>query len=337
MSKNKKLVSVGLILILVGFIASLIGLFFGGEKSVTWGSSGINIYNDEKMVSESKNLEKFTDADLSISYGDVEIVKSDKYAIDYEYNSSIDKVTCEVNNGKLELKNKRASISFINIGITTKKQKFKIYIPEDAEINTFKLTNDYGNSVVDGIKANILEIYNDYGNVALNDISGGKLTIDVDSGKVNLGNVNYNEITAKSGYGSIRGDKINSKICDITLDSGSLELNSLNSDKAKIDNDYGKISLNSAITNGLDIKSNSGSVVIDGELKGINTINSDYGDIEIYTTLAREDYSYSTKIDYGKCRIGNNKYEGSMNETTSASENSFNITCDSGDLTIDFK
>lgn len=297
---NKKKISlIATSLLIVGGVMTTIGLMCGGFNSVIASKDGLKIYDKDSIVNETKELESFKDISIDMDFGNIEIVKSDKYAIEIQYNSVSDDVDYSVENGKLIVKNNKGSIGFnigFNFGFTLGGNRAKIYVPQDAKLENVVINSKAGDIKVDGI-----------------DMVTSK--IDCDFGRVEVRNINANQM-------------------EIESKSGDVNLNNIKAEKLTMSVDFGDIDANGLVTNGIVVNAKSGEVDLDGELKGNNVIDCDFGDINVNTSLAQTDYSYNLDMDFGSSKINGKKSDGGIEITNNGVENRFDINCKSGDLEI---
>jgi DUF4097 and DUF4098 domain-containing protein YvlB len=336
MRKTKKLMLLSICLIVLGITMAIIGLLSGGRGSIVLGKDGLEIYDRANIIKENKELEKFNDVKIDVDFGDIEVIKSDKYAIEVEYNEEVEELTYKVENEKLTVSNNRWGKRFFSMGFIDNNTLVKVYIPENVALNNLDIQNKSGNLIVDNIEVKNSNINCDFGNATINNITGDKINLTGKSGKVYTKNLKLEELVLYVDFGGVISENINTTTFESNLKSGTLDIKTLTANNAKINSDFGDVKGIQLVTNGLLVRAKSGEINIDGELKGDNTLDCDFGDITIKTSLPKNEYSYKVDMDFGTNKIDDKEVEGDVEEINTGASNNFNINCKSGDLKIDF-
>ena len=336
MGKKSKLLIVAICFIIIGVILLAIGYVAGGYENI------VKKYADnDNLVYINKELDSFEDLDITLQYGDVEIISGDKYFVELSYNKKYDEVKYDVQNNKLIItsenkKNLKFDIDFFGKSYKNKKVKVKIYVPEGSEISTSNLNLESGDLILKNLNIGTMNIEDEYGDNKIDNIYSKILNIEASSGDIEINNVNSDEISLICEYGDIDLKNINSNKLKAYLESGELDIDKLKVESLVVESEYGDIFGKNLITNGVDFKIESGDVDLSGELRGQNTINSEYGDIDIKTSVPEDEYEYDIVIDYGDCVIGNNSFTGSYKKVNESKNNKFTIISESGDIKIKF-
>lgn len=336
--KNKWL-KISLVLIVFGGIISTIAYFCGGNNGIYVGRNGIKIYESKNLIEEKKDLEKFTDVNIDISFGDIEIIKSNKYSIEVSFSEEIENIKYYVQNGTLSVidENKTLGMNIgFNFGGIKTKSKIKVYVPENEDLNSLYVKSSSGKITIEDINSSVTSINCDFGDISINNLKGDKAEINSNSGTIKVNNVTFNDINAYVDFGDVRGENIKAKNIVASLNSGEFKVNGLITNNMDISNDFGDITINGVKSDGTVINMNSGTVRLSGELKGENIINSDFGDINIETSLNKDSYSYKVDVDFGSSKIDGKKQKGNLEMINETSLNKFIINSQSGDLNIDF-
>lgn len=336
MGKKKKTKAIAVALIAIGTIMAIIGLVCGGTFNVVGGLNGFKIYESKDSVNEKSILDEFTDINLDIGSGDIEIVKGDKYAIEVTYNKEMEDLSFNVADNKLTVKSKQDRFIFFNVGAITSESEVKIYVPSNVELNTLIVNNKSGSLSYNNINIKNSDINCDFGNVYIDGVSGEKINIKAKSGKVDIANIKTKELFASVDFGNFSGQNIETVNFEGDLKSGSLSLNKFTSNNAIINSDFGEVYGNNLLTNGLNIKAKSGKIDVSGELKGQNTLDSDFGDIKVKTSLPKSEYRFNVNMDFGSSVIDGNKTSGDYKSILEPASNEFDVKCKSGNLSIDF-
>lgn len=336
MGKIKKTMVIAVALIAIGTIMAIMGLACGGTFKVVGGLNGFKIYDSKDLVNEKSNLDEFTDINLDINFGDIEIARGDEYSIEVTYNKEIEDISFDVVDNKLTVKSKKDKLMFFNVGIITNEATVKIFVPDNVELNNLIVNNRSGDLSYNSINIKNSDINCDFGNVYIDGVNGEKIDIKARSGKVDIANVKAKELFAFVDFGNFNGENIETVNFKGDLKSGSLSLNKFVANNAIINSDFGKVYGNDLFTNGLNIEARSGKIDINGELKGENTFDSDFGDVKIKTSVPKSQYGFNVNMDFGSSVIDGNKTSEDYKLVLESASNEFNVKCKSGDLTIDF-
>lgn len=336
MRKTKKVMLVSICLIVLGVIIGTIGLLSGGRGNIAWGKHGLIVYDKANIIKENKELEKFNDVSIDVDFGDIELIKSDKYSIEVEYNGEVEEVTYKVENEKLTVINNRWGKMFFNMGFIDNNTLVKVYIPENVVLNNIDIQNKSGNLIIDNIDVKNSNINCDFGNATINNITGDKINLTGKSGEVYAKNLKLKELVLNVDFGDVISENINTNTFESNLKSGTLDIKTLTANNVKISSDFGEVKGTQLVTNGLLVRAKSGEINIDGELKGDNILDCDFGDITLKTSLPKNEYSYKVDMDFGTNKIDGKEVKGDVEEISTVASNSFNINCKSGDLKIDF-
>lgn len=185
----------------------------------------------------------------------------------------------------------------------------KLYIKSennDDKINTSLLTlfNDKKQELrlkiyyPEGEKLGIVKINNALGKIDIDELDCESLFIDMSAGDVEIKNT-------KVGAFSV-----------INLDLGNLYAENLEIGSLRVDMD-------------------KGNVDIDGKIGSID-IECDMGSVDVETTLKKEEYNCSFKVDLGSLTIDGKDSEESITSNYNEAQNNMTITCDMGDIDVDF-
>lgn len=332
--KNTRVIAVALIVI--GAIMAIIGLVCGGTFKVVGGFNGFKIYDSADLVNEKSNLNEFTDINVDISSGDIEIVTGDEYGIEVTYNKEMEDISFDVVDNKLTVKSKKDKFMFFNIGIITNETTVKVYVPSNVELNTLTVNNKSGSLSYNNINIKNSDINCDFGDVYIDGVNGEKINIQARSGQIDIANVKIKELFVFADFGDFSGQNIETVNFKGNLKSGSLSLNKFVANNAIINSDFGEVYGNDIFTNGINVEAKSGNIDINGELKGQNTLDSDFGDIKVKTSVPKSEYRLNVDMDFGNSVIDGNKTSGDYKSILETASNEFNVKCKSGNLTIDF-
>ena len=126
---------------------------------------------------------------------------------------------------------------------------------------------------------------------------------------------------------------------EITVKAGASksQINGLNAKKADLEIGVGEMTVKRANLSNLSIKCGVGHVKIDGIVKGKSKIECGVGKVELDLSGKKRDYGFDLKVGIGKIEIGDDKMSGDNKKITSDTENSFDVNCGIGEVSIDFE
>lgn len=253
--KNKKTWNItAFVCILLGAALSLIGRIFGGVPGFYINGSGLHTAKEtlrSETVRGADTLNEFDSIELVVEYADVELVASDRFAIEYCTMAEYGEPTYEVKNNKL-IFNESHSVNFFSVdlfygsfGISTEDPRYyvRIEIPKDTSLTNVSLDIESGDLDIASLQADVLKICNKYGNISLNQYKGNSLTIEMESGNLSIGALDTAQATIENEYGQIyisdaQGDRL-----AVHLDSCDCQIDRLGFSNTQIENEYGDISL----------------------------------------------------------------------------------------------
>lgn len=304
------------LLILIGMIAAVISIAFGGKELLRnaimnhefsfgfvdfpgweyhdgyWNDDDEWIYNDDYY---DQYWESDGQQEYSGNFSGIEIANAEQvYDLDIEIGAaalyikeSVDdvfrldadikgKVKCYVEDGKLILKNSRRR-HYLN-----ETEKIYLYIPKNI---TFGKTN---------IQLGAGEITGDQ-------LKSGEVYIEIGAGKFQCSNIETKEMEANIGV-------------------GQLEIE------------------NGTISEG-DFTIGVGSMSFDGEIKGDLEAVCSIGSAEFNLRDREEDHNYDVNADIGTIRIGNRSYSSLSNDTwiDNNANSTYSLDSSMGSISINFQ
>ena len=292
MGKKNIILKGAVALILTGILLVITGGFMHGSfKSVVFDKNGINTIKEsgETMTTE---LTSFRNIDTSIYSGRIELIKSNKNAVEYNLYNSEKVVVCEVIGDTFTFKTKQhLAISLFSFQDTY----VKIYYKDDAE-----LENIYLKTISGSVKAN--------------DISAKNVTIRSTSGSQSVTNVKADKIELNDISGSINLENISADIVDAKNNSGSVNIDDITCQNILVKSISGSIKLYGADTSAATINGGSGSIYIQGSPKGKTLIKNISGSIKVYSSLPKSEYGYKLSSTSGSTKVDDSNFKGSVGE-----------------------
>ena len=313
-TKNKKTwIKAALICVLLGAALLIIGRTIGGVPGFYIDRSGLHTA-DETLRSEtirgSDTLDPFNSIELDIKYADVELITSDRFAIEYCTMAEYKEPDYEVKNGKLTFRESH-SVSLFNVGlfyksfgVSTEETRYyvRIEIPKDTELTNVSLNIESGNLDISSLQADALNISNEYGDISLNQYKGGSLNIQ--------------------------------------MESGSLSLGALDTAQTKIYNEYGEVYVSDAKGDRLTIQMESSDCQIDRLQFSDTQIKNEYGNISLGLPGDLDNYGFDLRAEYGDIRVENeeHEYDNGFDEATYRTagdgKKKISVTCESGNIDV---
>ena len=289
--KNIALKVAGL-LILAGIFLAIAGVLMHGTfKSTIININGINAIKEsgETLTTE---LISFKNIDISICSGRIELIKSNKNAVEYNLHD-VEKVTvCEVIDDIFTFKTEaRFTISLFNFQDTY----VKIYYKDDAELENISLRTISGS-------------------ITANDILAKNITIKSTSGSQRVSNIKADKIEFNEMSGSIKAANISCDIINVENNSGSVTIDGITCQDVSVRCISGSIKLYGADTGSATIKDTSGSIYMQGSPKGKTLINTLSGSIKVYSDLPKSEYGYKLHSTSGSTKVDDNTFKGSVGE-----------------------
>ena len=275
----KNIIKISLITLLIGAVLFGTGIAIRGFKpfAVFFDNGKIQIDegSNNNITLDKTEVDSFTYIDVSINVGDINIIPSDKYAV--EYSLDADKVNYKVENDTLFVitdKKNKSGLSFMN----SPECYLNIYVPSDADFNDVSLMLNVGDTNVDSIKATSFDISSDVGDITISKCSASNsATIHASTGDINVTGGEYSILDIDSDTGDVTCNlksissclKIASAVGDVeaTLPEGTYNID--------LSTDVGDININGKSTGdgvGKSYKENGNGPVIN--------IKSDVGDID---------------------------------------------------------
>lgn len=341
MRKMKKLSRISLTLIGVGMVLAVTGFFMGGKLGIVRDNSEFKVFDSGEKVMKNEELSPFKSIDIASNVDKIDIIKSDRYAIEIQYERDNSEVNYTIKGEKLIIEESKLRINGINldfrIGDTNIPRYIKVYVPSSVDLESIDVKADNTNIAMNGISASGILLHCKYGNINAENINTGIFNVEMDNGNINIKKLNSNNNSVlKNLYGNIEiKDSTLNKLSN-DVNNGSLNVENTSIDNVIISNEYGNIKSHSLRTNGLQIKSDNSKINLDGEFKGNTSIKSDYGDVKIKTNIPQELYNYSVSCKYGNIKIGKEKFENNI-KINNNKENGIDIVSDNGNINIDFK
>ncbi|MEG0771248.1 MAG: DUF4097 family beta strand repeat-containing protein [Clostridia bacterium] len=296
--KNKKLWCGIIILFIAGLIVATIGFCMGGARSLYIDEKGVNIMQKDFVNEIVKiDLDKFSELSVNASSQIVEVIASDKYALELDCRNP-EKISYTLENDKLTVKNNSGFMMDFNFGINMKADVIRIYLPTEAVLNKLdaKVTS---------------------GKIIANDQKTKELVLSVNSGTAEI-----NNIVSEKGV--------------LKVTSGNVTVNNSNFEKLETSVISGKMKLFDITSNELLAKVTSGNLEANGELLGNVNVNVTSGSAKLSLKGSSIDYSKKLKATSGNVVVDNIKTTDVYTEILNT-ENTLDLSTTSGAIKVDFE
>ena len=256
MLKNKKMLAVGAgICMGAGVIIAGIGFLIGGRPGFYINASGIHSYHTELGANGKNTLEKtrvdaFSSISLNVSCGDVHIIPSDDYYIEYHFAAQSGTAGYSIENDMLTLdiggKGEFLGFNFFSFGNLTgdNSNYVNLYVPEDKMLENIFINADMGDVTLGDIKTRSMDIEVDLGDLDIEKFEGSSLTADLGCGFMKAGFIDGQSVSIKNGMGDVSVERLScSKTSDISMDMGSLSIEEASITQLDIQCDMGDVDL----------------------------------------------------------------------------------------------
>lgn len=317
--KNKKRLAAGAAICMgAGIVLGIMGFLSGGRPGFYVNATGIHAYpfrengsgGNTDNVLEKTALDGFLSIDIHIPAGNLTVIPSDGYYLEYYLPSVSEDVAYSVKDGTFTLNTVDGGTTFFGFNWnflagsrTLDGDYVNLYVPQDVYFENITISNDLGN-------------------VALSDIHADYADITLDLGALDIGNFEGNECHMTMCGGDLTAGQL---ICDtlsIESDMGGVSIEQLECSEGSVTMDMGDFSADEASLSVFDVTSSMGSVTA-----GIQGSSGDYN------------LDLSTDMGSVHIREDDQQFDSDMSHYVSHTENETQITvqCDMGDIDLSFK
>ncbi len=336
MKTSMKLAIAALAIIVIGVALSMAGYENKGSNLFNIRFNIGNNTTDSKLITKSEKLNSFTDIDIDTDIDNIEIVSSDQYRIELAYDEAEGDINYYNDNGTLTIKPAdKLTILDINFNANYQSSSLKIYVPQDAKINSAKIDVDDGNINISGIDLAKASIDNSYGSVILSSLVMEEAIINADDGNIELKDITAKEVTLDNSYGNVTIDSLVADNLECDMNDGNFNGSNITiNNKTYLDNDYGNVEFAGLSTDSLEADLEDGNIKIN-ELKcNSSKIDNEYGDIELNYLGDENEFNYSLDSEYGTVTVGGIEQGDKANKESG--EKSISAQCENGNINITF-
>lgn len=256
------LISVGIVFAGIGFLIGGTGNFYYEKGRGLLPSTAFeSAVFSGKTETVNRDLETFTDIQVYAGLSEINFIESDKYAVEYCYDTKLGEPDLSVEAGNLVYKDQLYKRKWNNIGLGGLRKLnvplyVNIYYPKGAEFELVSVKSDLGTLSIEGLKSKSLE--------------------------------------AEASLGEINLERINIKCLDLSADLGDIDIKDAVTEGMKITADMGDIDISGELRGKNKIDCDMGSINIETSLSQEEydyDINVDMGDVEIGGDDKRNSYS----------------------------------------------
>ena len=345
MKNKKKWLIISAALILTGVVVAGIGIAMGGVPGFSIGRGGQILTPSQYVMHELEKtpLDSFENLDAVMHFGDVELIPSDGYYLEYRICTDEQGPSYEVKNGTLtflpQKSQGRNGISFFfNTGWNhstnhTGSDYVRIYLPEDEYLNRLEVECGKGDVKISGIQADSVSVETDFGNTEISDIKAGAAEVTCSNGRIEIDTVEYDSLKVTDDFGNVsisgaRGDE-----STVQMSNGELTLKNIESTTLRLEQDFSDTDGSKLTVGELTHTGSNGDI----ELTELDTksvdISNDFGDIDLAFTGEEKEYGMDLSCDFGTVRLNGDNRSGSL-EKDSAGANKIKARCSNGNITV---
>lgn len=270
---------IAITMIAFGILLALIGYFSGGKWSLVLTDEGIQLPENNTLVNNSYKLDDFTYINAINHYGDVEIVASDRFALETSVIKD-DDVTYSVKDHTLTVETKSKKKNGFQFGFGSfRTPSIKIYVPSDVKLKNVVLNSNFGDITIRGLNYQELTLIEDFGDILFKDITGDKTEITQSFGDIQLQQFSSNGFVVESEHGDVNIDGTLNGQSTITSNFGDTTLH--------LQNKKGEL--------GYELQTDFGDLTVDKKEQNSKVSQSYKGDNQLKVTVSHGDLQLKLK------------------------------------------
>ncbi|MBS5523758.1 MAG: DUF4097 family beta strand repeat protein [Clostridiales bacterium] len=349
MGKNKKRLAIGAgICMAAGLVIGGIGFVIGGRPGFYVTASGIHSYhskdNSDARLEKTK-LDSFSSINLNVPNGDIHIIPSDNYYLEYQLTTQSKEVSYDVADDtfsmNVEGKGGIIGFGFYAFGSMDKQAEnyVNLYVPAEQVFEFISVDADCGDVVIGDIEAKSMELELSLGNLDMEAFKGNSFTAELGCGLLKASRIDSRSAVLKNDMGDVFCNALIAQNADLTLGAGDLELGECGADVLSIENSMGNVTIDSLEnktegTVSMDMGDFSGQYCTFANLK----VTNDMGNIVMGLAGTIDDYKMDLTTDLGVVSVPG--YGNGSETSRFVSQNKdgavLNIYNDCGDITLSF-
>ncbi|MCL1696476.1 MULTISPECIES: DUF4097 family beta strand repeat-containing protein [unclassified Lysinibacillus] len=267
---------IAITMIAFGILLALVGYFSGGKWSFVLTDEGIQLPQNNTLINNTYKLDDFTNLKVINTYGDVEIIASDRFTLETNVVEE-DDVTYSIKDHTLTVETKAKKKKGFEFGFGNfRTPSIKIYVPSDVKLKNVVLDSNFGDTIIRGLHYQELNLIEDFGDIIIKDTAGEKTEITQSFGDMKLQQFSSNGFVAESEHGDIIIDGTLNGSSTITSNFGDAILHLQNKKSElgyELQTDFGDLIVDKKDQNSKVSQSFNG----DNQLK----VNLSYGDLQL--------------------------------------------------------
>lgn len=285
MKKSKKRLAIGAgICMAAGVVVGCIGFLLGGRPGFFVDASGIHSFHSETYSGarlEKTKLDSFSSIHLEIPMGDIHIIPSDNYYMEYQLPAQSTDVAWEVKDDELSMNVKEKGgvigFNFFSWGNAAQDESYvNLYVPSDKVFDHIFVHADCGNVDIEKIEAKTMELVLTFGDLDIESFKGESFSAVLDLGTFRASHIASKNLTIQNDMGDVTLDALeNIEKGTVTMAMGDFSCSYCKAADFKVTNDMGNVSLGMAGTPDdytMDLATELGSVFVSGyEEDGVGT------------------------------------------------------------------
>jgi hypothetical protein len=315
----KAIVIIATAMIAAGVILSVVGLAFGGFRSVHFDSRGFYVEDwaggsDAKDISQ--RFDGFDDIDVDVGVYAIVMREADVYSVDVR-RSLYARETPEVRveDGVLTVHGDAARRGWGGL----------------LRLLPFSVMG-FGFDDLDDAPTIVITYPRD--------AHFGAVNVKSAASSVDIENIEANSVSVDSGAGSLDIEEAEADALRVKLNAGTCEIENARVGEAIFNLDAGSLSARDFDCGNLDGTFNLGSVDVKGRLRGDVNITADMGDVSVETDLPKSEYRVELDVGLGSATVDGREASGILAGAqygNSDSAYSIRVKAKMGSVEIDFE
>lgn len=274
----KKLLKIGLVLLVVGICLAALGRAFGGtfDYEVNPKTHEFIDGRDEGSyyVEDSMSLDAFTALDIHVGAADVDIREGDAYHLDYIMYRE-DRPTISTKGGTLVIKSKEeqsyhfgVNFEFVEFGWNAEKRQPRLIvtIPKGTKLSAATILTESGDLELANISSDQISIRSESGDISLTGIDCSTMDVTLESGDAKVKECSFHSHKLLSESGDVIVTDVNCSDMDMTLESGDVRISECDFGSLTLLSESGDVKMEEVLVDNLEAKAESGDVRV--SLKG---------------------------------------------------------------------
>lgn len=201
MTSRYKLIAFSMIAI--GVVFAILGFSSGGKWYILKDRSGFYVPNEQTLAPQLYELDSFKNINISNGHADIEILPSDRYALEVIAFETTD-VTYVVKDNTLTVKSNNIKDKAMTIGFGPfRSPSIKIYVPRDASLSHITIDSSFGDVDLKNMKYEQFNLNMSYGDVSFKNIHSGQTEITNAFGDMSFQQFSSGRLVVNSEYGDI--------------------------------------------------------------------------------------------------------------------------------------